>query len=105
MAEVKRNSYAASIIEKKYETYFGNAVCLRKLYRKYYKKEFLAFNTFLAQKFCLLPNQISIFPTDKIFYSKQPYSAMYDFADIQDSGYDFNILGTLTIKFLEKYSR
>lgn len=50
---VKNNTYAGTIIARLYNQYFGNAYRIRKLYRKYYRKEFPSCKEFLICRFNL----------------------------------------------------
>ncbi len=56
---VKRNSYAASVVERIYDYYCRGANNLYLEYLRYYRKEFLNFNEFLSKKYNFFPKEIS----------------------------------------------
>lgn len=55
---VKKNSYAASVIERIYDYYCRGANNLYLEYLRYYRKEFLDFKEFLSKKYNLFPEEI-----------------------------------------------
>ena len=56
---VKRNSYAATIVERIYDHYCRGANNLYLEYLLYYRKEFSTFDTFLEQKYNLFPDEVA----------------------------------------------
>ena len=55
---VKRKSYAGTIIERIYDYYCRGANNLLREYFRYYRKEFLDFESFLEKKYNLFPYEI-----------------------------------------------
>ncbi|MDR1397601.1 MAG: hypothetical protein LBJ14_07705, partial [Desulfarculales bacterium] len=68
LANIKPNSWIATVVERQYEQYFENAVLLSTEYKKFYLKEFNSFNIYLSQRYNLFSEEISLFDTTKIYY-------------------------------------
>lgn len=65
---VKKNSYAASIIERLYDYYCGSSHSLYLSYLKYYRKEFSNYRDFLERKFYMSQDEIDILKSWRLFY-------------------------------------
>lgn len=48
---VKKRSYAGNVVMRVYDSYFGNAINIKKEFSKYYKKEFKTCEQFLVCRF------------------------------------------------------
>ena len=103
LANVKKGSYAESIIAKQFDLLFTYAIDLNKEYEKYYAVEFSSFTAFLSQRFCLFPDEIDAFEDNIIFCS---LVSDYEVEDLfRSHGDEENIFKVLTISFLESYSK
>lgn len=65
---IKRKTYMNTVVIRLFDYHFANAISLRKEYRKYYRKEFTTFDSFLAQRHNLFPAEIEDFAQKRIFY-------------------------------------
>lgn len=61
-------TYMASIVYRLFEYFFGNAICLKKEYIEYYKKEFGTYAQYLSQKHNLFQGEIELFSNKNVYY-------------------------------------
>lgn len=66
---VKNNSFAGNTIARLYKQYFGNAYRVRKIYKKFYRKEFPSCKDFLICRFNLSSNLAQEVVEKKLFYT------------------------------------
>lgn len=64
---VKNKTYAGNIIERVYYYYFGNAINLKKYFKRYYSQEFQSFEEFLIYRLNL-SNEFARKIADKNLY-------------------------------------
>ena len=69
---------------KLFDYHFANAISLRKEYRKYYKKEFATFNSFLAQRHNLFSAEIEDIAHKKIFYKDLSITSDLNIAELMN---------------------
>lgn len=69
MAQVKKGSYAARIVEKMFNRYAKYAVSLKKEYHKYYSKEFDSFSDYLKIRHKLFKKEICYFKKHNCYYT------------------------------------
>lgn len=118
IAKVKPKSYISSLVNKKYEHYFENALSLNLEYKSYYKKEFRSFNEYLNQRYCLFDNEIALFGDKEIFCvtasiyiwrKTNSFSSIVERIDadteLDEDSEEYNsVLDLLVIDFLERFS-
>lgn len=85
---VKRNSYAATVVERIYDYYCRGANNLHIEYFRYYRKEFPNFETFLEQKYNLFPNEIA---------KKKSWALCHKTLDFEADGHVTDLLEDETI--------
>lgn len=67
---VKKNSYAESIMIRLYNLYFSSSIKLYSEYKKYYKQEFNSINDFLYNKYNLNKPEIEDLDLKHLYYKE-----------------------------------
>lgn len=65
---VKKNSYAGSIFSRLYDLYFDHSIQLKNEYKKFYRKEYLSFESFLFDKYNLSQSEIDRFSCCNLYF-------------------------------------
>lgn len=65
---IRYNSYAGEVIQRVFHYYFGDAINLKKEYRKYYMKEYAEFDKYLECHLGIPLNIRKTFSGTKVYY-------------------------------------
>lgn len=93
--KIKRNSYAGKVILRIYDSYFGNAINIKREFLRYYKKEFKTCEQYLVCRFNMSEDLAKRICDEKKYYvdlewkgDQIGYSFSYD-DELKEQFWDF----------------
>lgn len=98
---VRRNSYAARIVDRIYDYYLSGAQNLRLYYWRFYRKEFATYQEFLSKRFNLFDNEVAHLSSLLACYKDLSYEPDVHLTQLLE---DSTFSGALTAYFRGEHS-